>query len=296
MSLAYSVSMTQVGDKGLRDALRFYAEELRFSAPLEREEVVEAFSAVRRERFLGPPPWRIASPDGSYREAPGSDPVSAYHNVVFAIDPARGLNNGQPSFLARLIDESGAAAGHHVVHVGCGTGYYSAILAELVGENGHVTAIELDEDLAERARRNLVDWPNVDVKQADGILFDPGAANTVLVNAGSTYPAAVWLDRLLPEACLILPLTVSARVHGVGWVLKVTQGKQGLAARFICPVGIYPCVGARDEPFDRRLREAYALGDDALSNVRSLRRDDHSEGAECWLHTDEFCLSFLSLD
>jgi protein-L-isoaspartate(D-aspartate) O-methyltransferase len=288
--------MTMIDDPGVAEALRFFAEEIRFAAPVERDEVVEAFASVRRERFLGPAPWKFGTLEGRYRVVPGSDPCSTYHNVVFAIDERRRLNNGQPSFLGRLIDESGAAPGHHVVHVGCGTGYYSAVLAELVGEGGRVTAIELDEDLAARARRNLADFPNVEVKQADGTIFDAGAANAILVNAGSTHPASVWLDRLLPGANLILPLTVNAPVHGGGWVLKVTQGKKGLAARFISPVGIYHCAGARDEALSRRLGHAYARGDEARKKVRSLRRDEHSEGDGCWLHTDEFCLSNFALD
>jgi protein-L-isoaspartate(D-aspartate) O-methyltransferase len=45
--------------------------------------------------------------------------------------------------------------GDHVVHVGAGTGYYSAILAEMVGRTGRVTAIEIDPLLAARAKENL---------------------------------------------------------------------------------------------------------------------------------------------
>jgi protein-L-isoaspartate(D-aspartate) O-methyltransferase len=53
--------------------------------------------------------------------------------VLVAIDEKRLLNNGQPSFLAILIEALALQEGDHVVHVGCGTGYYSAILAEFVG-------------------------------------------------------------------------------------------------------------------------------------------------------------------
>ncbi len=288
--------MNPTEDPAVLAARRFFAEEIRFTAPIEREEVVDAFARVPRERFLGAPPWRFGLLDGSYLDAPGSDPCSTYHNVLFAIDERRKLNNGLPSFLGRLIDETGAIAGHHVVHVGCGTGYYTAVLAELVGERGGVTAIELDEDLAARARENLAPWPQVDVKQADGTLFDPGAANAILVNAGATHPAPVWLDRLLPGAVLILPLTVNAPLHGGGWVLKVTQFKRGLGARFIAPVGIYHCTGGRDEALNRRLAQAYARGDEARAKVRSLRRDEHSEGESCWLHTDDYCLSTLPVE
>ena len=72
-----------------------------------------------------------------------------------AIDPARGLNNGEPSFLAYLIDALELKAGEHVAHIGCGTGYYSAILAEVVGKKGRVTSVEIDQKLAVRAKRNL---------------------------------------------------------------------------------------------------------------------------------------------
>ena len=283
--------MEQIDERAVSEARRFFAEEIRFTANIQREEVVEAFAKVPRERFLGRPPWKVASPDGSYRVVPGSDPRNTYHNVLFAIDEKRHLNNGQPSLLGHLIDESGASAGHHVVHVGCGAGYYSAVLAELVGESGHVTAIEVDDELVARARKNLASWPVVDLRHADGTIFDPGAADAILVNAGSTHPAPLWLDRLLPGATLILPLTVNAFSHGVGWVLKVTHTASGLAARFISPVGIYHCASARDEALNRRLGEAYSRGDEARAKVQSLRRDAHAEGGDCWLHTDDFCLS-----
>jgi protein-L-isoaspartate(D-aspartate) O-methyltransferase len=38
-----------------------------------------------------------------------------------------------------------------VLHLGCGTGYYTAIAAELVGPTGKVIGIENDAALSERA-------------------------------------------------------------------------------------------------------------------------------------------------
>jgi len=77
-----------------------------------------------------------------YWTTPDADPQHLYHDVLVAIDEMRLLNNGQPSFLVFLIEALARQDGDHVVHVGCGTGYYSAILAELVGLKGHVTALE----------------------------------------------------------------------------------------------------------------------------------------------------------
>jgi tRNA A58 N-methylase Trm61 len=54
-----------------------------------------------------------------------------------------------------LFDQIGIIAGEHVLHLGCGTGYYTAIAAELVGPTGKVTAIEIDAALAQKARAAL---------------------------------------------------------------------------------------------------------------------------------------------
>ena len=75
-----------------------------------------------------------------------------YEDVLVIIDPERLLNNGQPSLLTLLIDSLDLERGDRAVHIGCGTGYYTALIAEIVGPSGHVTAIEIDPGLPARAR------------------------------------------------------------------------------------------------------------------------------------------------
>jgi protein-L-isoaspartate(D-aspartate) O-methyltransferase len=72
-----------------------------------------------------------------------------------------GINNGQPSLWAYLLDRLDLMPGEQVLHLGCGTGYYTAIIAELVGLAGRVTAVEIDTTLAEKAEEALVNWPQV---------------------------------------------------------------------------------------------------------------------------------------
>src|ERR1700680_2456556 len=95
-------------------------------------------------------------------------------------------------------------------HIGVGVGYYTAILAELVGATGRVTAIEYDAELAARATANLAQTPHVRVVHGDGtrIAFEP--VDVIYVNAGATRPADAWLDRLKEGGRLILPLTAGA--------------------------------------------------------------------------------------
>src|ERR1700720_474951 len=83
---------------------------------------------------------------------------------------------------------------------------YTAILAELVGAAGRVTAIEFDGELAARATANFAQTPHVRVVHGDGtrIVFEP--VDVIYVNAVATRPADAWLDRIKERGRLILPL------------------------------------------------------------------------------------------
>jgi protein-L-isoaspartate(D-aspartate) O-methyltransferase len=274
----------------------YYAEELRAVADLQSEALVQAFAKVPRERFLGPGPWQVFSPgsetDWTTKDA---DPRRLYHNLLVVIDAERHLNNGCPSFLAFLIDELQLQPGEHVVHIGCGPGYYMAIMAEVVGSKGHVTAIEIDSGLARRAHSNLSYLSHVEVYEGDGGEKDPGACDAVLVNAGATHPRSIWLDSLRHQGRLLLPLTATDDTDrgGAGRVLKLTRQPEGFTASFISGVGIFPCVGGRDAELNHRLKEAFERGD--WKSVQSLRRDSHESADTCWFHAENFCLSRLGV-
>src|SRR5256714_15432328 len=213
----------------LDDMRRFYAEEIRAVSNVQTEALAEAFARVRREDFLGPGPWQIATPgswqvlaqgsssgaSGGYRTTPDADPRHLYHNVVVAIDAARRLNNGQPSALASWLDALELRRGERVTHVGCGVGYYTALIAEAVGPEGPGAGGGLGSGLAPRGGANLAHLPNVEVVCADGGEYDAGPSGAVFVNAGGTHPRAMWLDSLSQGGRLILPLTV-ARSRGGG--------------------------------------------------------------------------------
>lgn len=281
-------------------ARRRYAESLRAAANLRSHALVEAFARVPREHFLGPGPWQIMVPPpnlGPYVTTPDADPVHLYQDVLVAIVAARMLNNGHPASLAAWFDALELAAGDRVLHVGCGVGYYTAVLAETVGADGQVTGIELDAELAARSRANLAYLPNTLVQQGDGNALDTGPRDAIFINAGANVPQPLWLDRLTVGGRLLLPLTASfdeteTNTHGLGLMLKIMRSAAGYGARFISPVGIFPCIGARSLEADRHLRAAFARGDSDA--VRSLRRDRHEPTDTCWLHWSAGCLSTLA--
>jgi len=267
---------------------RFYAEELRFRARVRSPTVVAAFATVPRERFVGAGPWRVRSPMdmADYWTTEDADPRAVYHDVLIALDETRGINNGQPSLWAFLLDQLDIAAGEHVLHLGCGTGYYTAVMAELVGPTGKITAIEIDPGLAEKARAALVPWPQVTVGNADGagMSFEP--ADLIVASAGATHPLPSWLDALKPGGRLLIPVTATRRG---GMLLVTRKADDGFSARFLCQVGFIDFSGARDPDISRRL--AAALARDWGRAVQSLRRDHHAKGRTCWLHGEGWCLS-----
>jgi protein-L-isoaspartate(D-aspartate) O-methyltransferase len=259
-----------------------YAAMLRDKVPLRSEALVCAFAEVPREAFLGPGPWRVLGSETV-------DPLALYDDVLVAIDGKRSIMNGLPSFLARSIDALDLSAGERVVHVGCGSGYYSAVLAHVVGDGGSVVALEIDPELAERSRHNLAHLPQVEVLCANGSSYDAGPVDAILINAGATHPCDIWLDSLRPGGRLVFPLT---RSNWAGAMLKVTRNAGRYDASFISAAGIYPCEGAIDAEAERRLGEALDRG--GYDQVRCLRRETHDKEESCWLHGVGYCFSRLA--
>ena len=284
-------------DADLEQIRRAYAERLRVSARLKSRALVDALARVPREHFLGPGPWQIVDPGPppvgfKYTTTPDANPKHLYADVLVAIDTSRGLNNGQPSGLASWIDALELKSRERVIHIGCGTGYYTAILAEIVGPTGHVTAIDVDVQLAHRARTNLAGYSQVDVWYGDDVPFEPESADVVFVNAGATHPLRPWLDVLKLGGRLLIPLTATGpEGFSTGGMFLLTRTRGGFAARCISAVAIYPCVGVRDSDLNLELWRRRGTE----RQVNSFRRDAHRQDTTCWLHTPNGCFSTLFL-
>jgi protein-L-isoaspartate(D-aspartate) O-methyltransferase len=277
----------------LEDCRRFYAEEIGYAANVQSLALLTAFARVPRENFLGPGPWRIASSDlgfgVAYANTEDADPRHLYHNVPVALDTTRNLNNGQPGTLARWIDALQLRAAERVFHLGCGVGYFTAIMAEVVGAGGSVIASEVDPALAAAARVNLAGYPNVTVYAGDGAALDPGACDAMLINAGVTHLHPPWLDQLREGGRLVLPLTVAmGATLGKGVVAKIIRERGAFHAQVITFVAIYSCTSVRDPQLEALLGKAIGTG--ALLKLKSIRRAPHAPEETCLLHAD-VCLS-----
>jgi protein-L-isoaspartate(D-aspartate) O-methyltransferase len=257
----------------------------------KNERLKDAFASTPRERFVGAGPWKVFA-GGDYVKTPTDDPAFLYQDVVVALAPERRINNGQPVLHAINLAALNVKQGEKVLHVGAGTGYYTAVLARLTGATGTVVAYEVERDLAQNAIQNLSDFSSVTVQERSGSETPLPVCDAIYVNAGATAPLDIWLDALQLNGRLLFPLTPTdgpGGMPGAGGMLLVTRNDTNrFDARIVCPAMFVPLVGARDEQTARKLSVAFKRGD--FRNVRSLRRNSQPDET-CWCAGDGWWLS-----
>ncbi|WP_083258167.1 MULTISPECIES: protein-L-isoaspartate O-methyltransferase [unclassified Rhizobium] len=234
--------MTADSRASLDEIRDFHAKMMAGASNSSDERLEQAFRLVRREAFMGPGPWQIRA-GRRYLETPNADPTFLYQNVLVALDKSKGINNGEPFLHAAFLGAVAPQPGETVIHIGTGTGYYTAILSTLVTPGGHVHAVEIDEALAERTRNNLISFANVSVTCADATKLELPEADLIYVNAGVVAPPTSWLQALRPGGRIIMPWQANEKV---GLAVVITRREQGFSARALMQAYFIPCIGASD--------------------------------------------------
>jgi protein-L-isoaspartate(D-aspartate) O-methyltransferase len=251
---------------------QFYAKMAAAGGGQSREDLERAFEIVPREYFLGSGPWLATSSlSGISVVTPTDDPIHVYQNVLFALDRQKKINNGEPFLHGQLLGALAPARGNVAVHIGCGTGYYTAILAHLVGPSGKVIAYEIEPELGRRAVENLKPWDNVEVRRASGVNDQLPRCDAIYVNAGATRPDAGWLDALNEGGKLLFPLV---GLQGRGVTLLTTKLQGLFAAKVIGYCAFIPCRDAFEAAEAAKVTAAFYSG---LWNARSLIRNDEPD-------------------
>lgn len=150
--------------------------------------VLDAMRTVRRAAFV--PPEYV---DFAYDD----EPIPIPHEQVTT----------QPSLSATMVQALRLTGDEHVLEIGTGYGYQTALLAGLAA---FVTSIELWSDLAAQAHRNLVaeGIHNVEVVAGDGTEGVPARApyDAVLVSAAFPQVPRPLVDQLRPGGRLVQPI------------------------------------------------------------------------------------------
>jgi len=171
---------------------RKLVEKLIREGILKTKEVIEAFLKVPREEFVPPHLRRFA-----YADTPL--PIG-YGQTISA-----------PHMVAMMTEALAPKKGDKVLEVGTGSGYQAAILAEIVGDEGHVWTIERIPELAEFARDNLRRTSyarRVTVIVGDGSKGYPEAMpyNRIIVTAAAPEVPGPLIEQLAPGGRLVIPV------------------------------------------------------------------------------------------
>lgn len=199
------------------DLRRQLTDQLTAAGTIRTPSVEAAFRAVPRHLCLPGVPVQDAYADTPvYVKTQGSVAVSAA---------------SQPTIVAMMLEQLGVWPGDKIMEIGAGTGYNAALLATLAGPGGHVTSIDVDEDLVTGARQHLAAAaiPNADIILGDGALgYPPGAPyDRIIATVGAAEVPAAWLGQLAPGGRLVIPLRLRGAASrsiefehhpGAGWV------------------------------------------------------------------------------
>jgi protein-L-isoaspartate(D-aspartate) O-methyltransferase len=228
------------GRASLAEIKRFYGKLMAAAANSADPRLEDVFAQVPREAFMPPAPWRIMV-NHQYFETPSADPAYLYQNALVALDPDKGVNNGEPSLHAGWIGAVAPKPGDTICHIGAGTGYYTAILSRLALPGGRVEAYEIDPDLAQKARENLASFANVSIVRADATCALLPASDVIYVNAGVIAPPLSWLEALKLNGRMIFPWRPT---KDVALAIVVKRTNAGFAVKPLTSAWFIPCIGA----------------------------------------------------
>jgi protein-L-isoaspartate O-methyltransferase len=128
----------------------------------------------------------------------------AIMNHVDAAGERLPSTNSQPSYVLWLLDLLDLRPGQRVLEIGSGSGWLAAVMARLVGKDGHVTGIEIIAELAAQSRADLarLGIDNVFVLAADGTQGHAAGApfDRVMITAASWDLPAVLFDQVTESA------------------------------------------------------------------------------------------------
>ncbi|MGW0827742.1 methyltransferase, FxLD system [Streptomyces sp. NPDC002845] len=236
----------------LREAVIAKLRELN---AIRTEAVEEAFRTVPRHLFMPETPREKAH-------------AAEYAQITKKDDNGVNISSVSAARIqAFMLEQADIRPGMRVLEIGSG-GLNAAYIAELVGEDGEVTTIDIDPDVTDRAGRCLGEagYEHVNVALTDGEEGMPEHApyDRIIVTVGAWDIPPAWLDQLTEDGRLVVPLRVRGLTRSIAFEREdghlVSQGYE------LC--GFVPMQGAGE------YRVRLALLHDEKGEEVGLRLDD----------------------
>jgi protein-L-isoaspartate(D-aspartate) O-methyltransferase len=127
-------------------------------------------------------------------------------------DASRVVQTTNPNMMALMIENLSLSNGHQVLEIGTGSGYNSAIISKLVGDDGVVTTIEVDPEVAKNAKKRLasIGIENVRIITGDGWYGygDHAKYDRIIATTKPPHISTPWVEQLKENGILITPIDV----------------------------------------------------------------------------------------
>jgi protein-L-isoaspartate(D-aspartate) O-methyltransferase len=187
--------------------------------------VLEAMEKVRRHLFV---PEALRA--GAYADEP--------------LPIGEGQTISQPYIVAYMTEQLGLRGGEKVLEVGTGSGYQTAILAEIAGE---VFTVELVEALSLRAREILgaLGYANIRFRVGDGAKGwrEEAPFDAIMVTAAAAAVPRTLEDQLGRSGVMVVPVGTDFQE-----LLLVRKGPRGPLRKRLLAVRFVPLVEPGEDP------------------------------------------------
>lgn len=186
------------------------------------EVVLEAMMRVKRHLFVPPD-----LTDQAYNDYP--------------LPIGEGQTISAPHMVAMMCDYMALRKGDKVLEVGAGSGYHAAVIAEIIGEEGHVYTIERIGWLVDFSKNNLkrAGYKNVTVSIGDGTLGLPEHApyDKIDVTCAAPDVPPPLLEQLKTNGEMVIPIGRYLQE------LYLVRKRNGVEKEKKCDVAFVPLIG-----------------------------------------------------
>jgi protein-L-isoaspartate(D-aspartate) O-methyltransferase len=163
----------------------------------------------------------------------------AYEDRPLGIGCAQTIS--QPYIVAAMLQAAELRPEDHALELGTGSGYQTALLAEIVKS---VVSIERHVQLAEIARARLarLGYANIEIVIGDGTLGYPSRApyDVILVSAAAPQIPAPLIEQLAIGGRMVLPVGT----HDLQELMLVRKNEQGVWRTRLDGCAFVPLIGA----------------------------------------------------
>jgi protein-L-isoaspartate(D-aspartate) O-methyltransferase len=209
------------------------------------EEIARDARDTRRETGRGELSSRVMEAMARvprHRLVPAAEEANAYRNRPLSI--GHGQTISQPFIVALMTDLLDVKPGDRVLEIGTGSGYQSAVLAELGAD---VYTIEIIEMLGREAATRLSElgYKNVTTRVGDGYMGWPERApfDSIIVTAAAPDVPQALADQLKVGGRLVIPIGTPMGAQTLYVAEKGTDGK--LKRREVLAVRFVPMTGGK---------------------------------------------------